>query len=104
MVKRPTKRPDAKLERVRVFGSAIVFLPGSAFSADSYGVRVAPVGIRIRQIRAHVNIPSTSSHIPLFRHSRILHTLIGMSSAALAAAVLYPVTVIDPKFPRGKMK
>ena len=37
-----------------------------------------------------LKIPNTGSHIPLFGHTKILHVLLGMGSAALAAAVPYP--------------
>ena len=40
-----------------------------------------------------LKIPNTGSHIPLFKQTEILHTLIRMGSAALAAAapaVPYP--------------
>ena len=36
-----------------------------------------------------LEIPNTGSHMPLFGHTKILHTPIGMGSAALAAALLY---------------
>ena len=36
-----------------------------------------------------LEIPNTGSHRPLFGHTKILHTPIGMGSAALAAALLY---------------
>ena len=47
--------------------------------------------------------PSTVSYIPLFGHTKILHTLVGMGSAALAATVPYP-GYGDPNFPRGTRK
>ena len=40
-----------------------------------------------------LKIPNTGSHIPVFGYAKILHTLVGMGSAALAAAVLYPAKV-----------
>ena len=44
-------------------------------------------------------IPNTGSHIPLFGHTKTLHTPIGVGSAALAAAVPYPgkATLISSK-------
>ena len=37
-----------------------------------------------------LKIPSTVSHVPLFGHMKILHSLVGMGSAALVAAVPKP--------------
>ena len=37
----------------------------------------------------HTQIPNTGSHTIVRTHTKIQHTLIGMGSAALAAAVLY---------------
>ena len=47
-----------------------------------------------------LKISNTGSHIPLFGHMKILHTLVGMGSAALAAAVASPRQG-DPNFPPG---
>ena len=36
-----------------------------------------------------LKIPNTGSHMLLFGHTKILHTPVGMGSAALAAALFY---------------
>ena len=41
--------------------------------------------------------------MPLFGHAKILHALVGMGSAALAAAVPYPGKS-NTNFPQGTMK
>ena len=68
-----------------------IFLPESSSSAHSLTVseqpRCANTGINIC---AHVKKSPTLTAAPLFGHTEILHTLVGMGSAVLAAAVLYP--------------
>ena len=53
-----------------------------------------------------LKIPSTGSHtvvwIYIYIYTKILHTLIGMGSAALLATVPYRVN--DTNFPQGAMK
>ena len=52
-----------------------------------------------------LEIPNTDSHIPLFGHRKVLHTLIGMGSASLAAAVPYSKRRLQfPNFPRRTVK
>ena len=63
-----------------------IFLPRSTFSADSLTVSVQPP---CASESARVKKKRTLAAIPLFGHTKILHTLIGMSSTALAAAVPY---------------
>ena len=73
------------------------FLPESVFSADSLTVFVQPL---CNSLKVCINFcaalykPQTLGYIqmaiPLFGHTKILQTLIGMGSAALAAAVPYP--------------
>ena len=62
------------------------FLPESTSSADAYVVRTTP-GVESHSstsVCAHVKNPNSG------RHTKMLHALIGMGSAALAAAVAYP--------------
>ena len=77
---------------VRVAGTAREFSPRISFQCRlSYGVSTAP------RVQSHAStsvrtlqIPNTGSHsLPLFGHTKILQTLIGMGSAALAAALPY---------------
>ena len=63
-----------------------IFLPGSTSSAVSVQ---PPCAIACTNICAHVKNPKHTA-IQLFEHAKILHTSIGMGSAALAAAVPYP--------------
>ena len=67
-----------------------IFLPELIFSSDSYGVHTAQCAITHINIHMHVKIPNAGSHIPLFRHAEILHTLVEVGSAALAAAAPLP--------------
>ena len=56
--------------------------------------------IACNNINAHVKNPQTLAPIPWFGHRKLLHTLIGMGSAVLAAAVPVP-RVGDPNFLHG---
>ena len=50
-------------------------------------------------ICAHVKYnPKTLAAVPLFGHTKILHTMVGMGSATLAAAVLYSGFKAPPNF------
>ena len=84
----------AILTRVRVPGATRDCLPESAFSADSLTVSVQPpCAIACINICAHVKKKEKKkalAAIPLFGHPKMLHTLTGIGSAALAAAVPYP--------------
>ena len=68
------------------------FLPQSTFSADTYGVYTAP-----KCNHTHPENSKTLAAMLLFGHMQILHTLIGMCSGVLAAAVPYPgkVTLVS---------
>ena len=57
----------------------------------SYGVRTAPSvqSLASTAVRT-LTTPNTGSHIPLLGQKKIAHTLMGMGSAALAAAVRGP--------------
>ena len=61
-------------------------LPESTSNADSLTVSAQHASTSVPTLK----IPNTGSHIPLFGHTKTLHTLVGMGSPALAAAVLYP--------------
>ena len=72
-----------------------------------YGPRVQTLSVRCPygpRVQSHASTSvctyksQTLSAIPLFGHTKILHTLIGMGSAALAAAELYQV-IKRSKFP-----
>ena len=64
-----------------------MFLPESASSADSLTVSLQPpCAIACTNVCAHVKNPK---HWEPY-HTKILHTLIGMGSAALATAVPNP--------------
>ena len=80
-----------------------LFLPESTFSADSLTVSVqSPCAIAGINIGARVKNPDTGSHVctPLVGHTKILHTLLGIGGAALAAAVaIIDLGEADPKFP-----
>ena len=101
LVERPTEKPGAILTRVRVRGAARDFSPRVSFKCRlSYGVSTAPVCNGIHQHLCARYKSRTLTAIPLFGHTkilhtligmgRILHTLIGMGSAALVAVVPYP--------------
>ena len=67
-----------------------IVLPVSTFGADSLTVSVQPpCAIVCSSICAHVKIPNTAAK-PLFGHyTEIVHTPLGVGSAAPAAAVPY---------------
>ena len=82
------------------------FLPGPFSSADSYDVRAAHVCHRMHQpLGARVQNPE---HWPPYHrldvYTKTLHTLIGMGSAALAAALLHPGKATRTIFPQGTKK
>ena len=97
LIERPAEKPGAIRMRVRVPGAARDFSPGVNFppeltsSADSLTVSAQPpcAVACINTLCARYN-SHTLAATPLFGHTEILHTLIGMGSAALAAAVPYP--------------
>ena len=60
----------------------------------SYSVRISHVYSRMHQHLCARYQSQTLAAVPLFWHTKILHTLIGMGSAALAAAFPYPGKVI----------
>ena len=63
------------------------FPPESTSSADSYNAHAAPVCNRMHQHLCTHSKSHTLLAIPLFGHTRILHMLVGMGSAALTADV-----------------
>ena len=102
LVERPTEKPGTILPPVRVPGTARdfyprinrqgIFIPESTSRVDifSYGVRTAPCVQSHASTTVRVKKSQTLEAIPLFGHTKILHTLVGMGSAALAAAAPYP--------------
>ena len=91
LVERLTEKLGAILTRVRVPGAAREFSPRVSFRCRlSYGVRAAPLcAIACINICVHVkNLKHGQPYHCL--DTQIMHTLIGMGSAALAAAVPYP--------------
>ena len=89
LVERPIEKPGAVLTRVRVPGAARDFSSRVNFQCRlSYGVITSPSSPASLSVRT-LKIPTLAA-IALFGHTKILHTLIGMGSAALAAAVPYP--------------
>ena len=92
-VELPAEKPGAILTRVRVLGVARDFLlPESASCADSLTVLVQSPCDAVTPINicTHVKKAPNLATIPLFQHAKILNTLVGMGSAAPAAAVPYP--------------
>ena len=91
------------MTRVSFPAAARDFLPESSFSADSYGVRTAPVCNRMLQHQCtRLTIPN-AGWVPfctLFGHAKIVRTPVEMGSAALAAAAALPRQG-DPNFPQG---
>ena len=89
LVERPTEKPGAILTRVRVPAAARDFHPRVKFRCRlSYGVRTAPraqshASASVRTLQ----IPNTGNHAIVWTHENTAHTLIGMGSAVLAAAV-----------------
>ena len=78
LVVRRTEKAGAMLTRVRVF------------SADSYGVRTTPVYTWHASTSVDTLKTPTLAAMPLAGHTEILHTLMGMGSNTLVAAVHYP--------------
>ena len=86
---RPAEKPGAILPLIRVHGAAsdfyfILFYPRVNFQYRlSGGVRAAPF------VQSHASASVRALTIPT-GPTKILHTVIEMGSAALAAAVSYP--------------
>ena len=92
-VERPTENPDAILMQVRIPGVAFFFsFPQSAFSADFLTVSVqSPCAIACINFCAHVKNPKHwQPYFCLDARKYGTDRLVGMGSAALAAAVPYP--------------
>ena len=99
LVQRPTEKPGAILTSVRVPSAARIFFSQSQCSVQtlllfSYSPCVTVLKYACINFCAALYKPQTLGYIqmaiPLFGHTKILQTLIGMGSAALAAAVPYP--------------
>ena len=87
----PTEKPNAILMRVRVPAAARDFSPRVDFQCRlSYGVRTAPVCSHMHQHLCARQKFQCLATMPLFGHPKILQALIGVGSAALAAAVPCP--------------
>ena len=88
-VERPTKKPGAILTRVRVPGAARDLSPRVSIPCRlSYVVGTALCAISAISILRTLKTPKHWQ--PLFGHTKILHTMIGMGNSAFAAAVPYP--------------
>ena len=92
LLQRRTEKPGAILTWVRIPSAARDFYPYSQLPVQT--LSRCPYSPRERShastsVRT-LKIPNTGSHIPLFGHTKIAHTLIAMGRAALAAAMLYP--------------
>ena len=90
LVERPTEKTAAKLRWVRFLIAARDFSPTVSFhSRLSYGVRT--MQLHASKSVGTLKITNTGCHIPLLGHTKILHTLVRMGTAAHVAAVLpYP--------------
>ena len=84
MVERPAEKPGAILTRVRIPGAARDLSPRVSFQCKlSYGVRAAPVCNRMQRTSVcTLKVPNTGGHNTV--HMKILHTMIGTCTAALA--------------------
>ena len=90
LVERPAKKPFAILTRVRVPCEARDFAPKSALSANPFSVSVQPqCAITCTLSVRTLTVPNCGT-TPLSGHRKIPHTLVGVCSVALAAAVSYP--------------
>ena len=93
LVECPTENPGTVLTQVRVPSVARFFslsqFPGQTVLRCPYSLCVqshASTSVRTLKFPNTGTVAAT----PLFGHSKVLHTLIAMGSAALAAAVHYP--------------
>ncbi len=92
VLQRRTEKPGAIVTWVRIPSAARDFSPYSQLSMQTlwrcpYSPRVrARASTSVRTLK----IPNTGNHIALFGDRKTLHTLIGMGSAALGTAMLYP--------------
>ena len=85
LVESSTERPAAILRKIRVLCAARDFFS----SADSLTVSVqTPCAVACSNICANVKNSKHWQPSHLHGHVKILHTLVGVGSAALAAAVL----------------
>ena len=88
-----TQKSGAKLMQVRVPSAARLFSPQVSFQCRlSYSVCLYSPRMQLHASTSvcMLKLPNTGSHITLFGHAKILHTLVGMGSAALVAAVVSP--------------
>ena len=103
----PTEKPDATFMQVRVTAAARDFSSTASFQCRlSYDVHAAPcVQLHASTSVCMLNPEHWQPHHCLDTR-KILRTLTGMGSAALAAAIPYPgkATEGDPNFTWGAMK
>ena len=97
LVERPTGEPKCNADAGSSPRCGKRFFSQPTFSAP-YLVLRCPYRPRVplhalTAVRT-LKIPNTGSHIPLLVYTKILHTLIGVGSAGLAAAVPYPCKAI----------
>ena len=93
LIERPTEKQGTTLTRVRAPGPAAkkIFQCGLVRCPHSPRVR-SDSSTSVRRLKIQ-----NQSHIPLFGHTKIVRTMIGMGGTALVAAVPYPVR--RPEFP-----
>ena len=90
LVELRTKKAGVVLMWVQFPRVAWIFLPESAFSADSLTAAYSPcVQSYASMSVCMLTVPNTGSHTIVWTH-KTLHTLTGMGSAALGAAVALP--------------
>ena len=85
------------LTRVRVPGAARDFSPSQLSMQTLFSITVsvqAPCAIACINSCAHVKKPKHRQPLPLLVYTNVLHTLVGMGSAALVAALPYPCKAI----------
>ena len=94
LVERPTEKTGTILMWVQVPGAARDFCPKVNLQYRlSYIAHTAPPPTPPPSSHSHLHTHEKSQTLaatPLFGHMKILHAMIGMGSAALVAAVLYP--------------
>ena len=95
LAERPTGKPKCNTDAGSSPRCGKGFFSQSTFSADPITVSVQPpCAIACINSCAHVKNPKHRQPLPLLVYTKILHTLIGMGSAALVAALPYPCKAI----------
>ena len=95
--KNPPQQKKTKKQKILFDWDVVQFVdhrtrsPGVKFQCrPSYGIRTAPVSNRMHSYVCTRERSHTLADIPLFGHTKTPHALIGMGSAALAAAIALP--------------